>query len=46
MEWRWRLGELFGIAVYMHVTFLLLVGWVALSHLTAGHSLAAAAASR
>ena len=28
MKWRWRLGELFGIVIYMHVTFLLLLGWV------------------
>ena len=27
MSWRWRLGELFGIVIYMHVTFLLLIGW-------------------
>src|SRR4051794_5725768 len=36
MAWRWRLGELFGIVIYMHVTFLLLIGWVALSEFTAG----------
>jgi Zn-dependent protease/CBS domain-containing protein len=29
MAWRWRLGELFGIVVYMHVTFLLLIAWAA-----------------
>jgi Zn-dependent protease/predicted transcriptional regulator len=42
MSWRWRLGEFFGIVVYMHVTFLLLLAWVALSHLLAGHGPAAA----
>src|SRR2546428_8461559 len=42
MKWRWRLGELFGIVIYMHVTFLLLIGWVALSHLMAGHGFAQA----
>src|SRR5438094_148836 len=42
MSWRWRLGELFGIVVYMHVTFLLLLGWVAVSHLLAGHGAAEA----
>jgi Zn-dependent protease len=32
MKWSWRLGEVAGIGVYMHATFLLLIGWVALSH--------------
>lgn len=36
-----RLGEFAGIAVYVRVTFLLLVGWVALSHWITGRSLAA-----
>jgi Zn-dependent protease/CBS domain-containing protein len=42
MKWRWRLGEWFGIVVYMHATFLLLIGWVALSHFLAGEGLAEA----
>jgi Zn-dependent protease len=29
MKWSWRLGRIAGIQVYMHVTFLLLLGWVA-----------------
>lgn len=36
MSWRWRLGELFGIVVYVHATFLLLIGWVALVTLRRG----------
>ncbi len=32
MKWSWKLGEFAGIGVYMHATFLLLIGWVALSH--------------
>jgi Zn-dependent protease len=32
MRWSWRIGELAGIAVYVHATFLLLVGWVAFGH--------------
>lgn len=36
MTWRWRLGEWFGIVVYVHATFLLLIGWVALSALQRG----------
>jgi Zn-dependent protease/CBS domain-containing protein len=42
MKWRWRLGEWLGIVVYMHATFLLLIGWVALSHFLAGEGLAEA----
>jgi Zn-dependent protease/CBS domain-containing protein len=40
MTWRWRLGELFGIVVYVHATFLLLIGWVALMSLQRGGGLA------
>jgi Zn-dependent protease/predicted transcriptional regulator len=29
MRWSWRIGRLAGIDVYMHVTFLLLLGWIA-----------------
>jgi Zn-dependent protease/predicted transcriptional regulator len=39
MAWRWRLGELFGIVIYMHVTFLLLLGFVVFSHFLRGHGL-------
>lgn len=42
MTWRWRLGQVFGIVIYLHVTFLLLLGWVAVSHLLAGHGAAEA----
>ncbi len=31
MKWTWKIGRFFGISVYMHATFLLLLGWVALS---------------
>lgn len=34
MKWSWKLGRISGIGVYIHATFLLLVGWVALSHWT------------
>ncbi|MCU0252682.1 MAG: site-2 protease family protein, partial [Vicinamibacterales bacterium] len=30
--WSWKIGEFAGIGVYMHATFLLLLGWVALVH--------------
>ena len=38
MKWSWKLGEFRGIAVYMHATFLILIGFVVLSHWSAGHS--------
>jgi Zn-dependent protease len=41
MKWSWRLGKFLGIDVYMHVTFLLLIGWVVLSHWLQGDTLAA-----
>ena len=31
MKWSWKIGEFAGIGVYMHATFLLLIGWVAFS---------------
>jgi Zn-dependent protease len=40
MKWSWKLGEVAGIDVYMHATFVLLIGWVALSHWQEAHSLA------
>ena len=42
MKWSLRIGRFAGIDVYMHVTFLLLVGWVALLHWRQGQSAAAA----
>lgn len=32
MKWSWKIGRIAGIDVYMHATFLLLLGWVALSY--------------
>ncbi len=45
MAWRWRLGELFGIVVYMHVTFLLLIAWAAFASFSRGQGLAGALGS-
>ena len=42
MTWRWRLGEVFGIVIYMHVTFLLLIAWAALASFLSGQGMAAA----
>jgi Zn-dependent protease/predicted transcriptional regulator len=32
MKWAWRVGKLFGIDLKIHVTFLLILGWVGLMH--------------
>jgi Zn-dependent protease len=44
MKWSIKLGRYAGIDVYMHVTFLLLISWVALVHWRQGQSLMAALA--
>jgi len=44
MRWSWKLGEVAGIAIYVHATFLLIVGWVALLHWRQEQSAAAALA--
>jgi Zn-dependent protease/CBS domain-containing protein len=31
MKWSWKLGRVFGIDIFMHATFVLLLAWVALS---------------
>lgn len=41
MKWSWKLGRFAGIDVHMHATFLLLIGWIALSHWLQARSLAA-----
>ena len=43
MRWSWRIGRLAGIGLYVHVTFVILVGWVAVSHYLARRSAADAA---
>ena len=35
-RWRWRIGRLFGITIYIHATFLLLLLWVGLANLPLG----------
>ena len=32
MKWSWKIGRLWGIDVYMHATFLLILAWVAFSY--------------
>jgi Zn-dependent protease/predicted transcriptional regulator len=43
MKWSLKLGRLLGIDVYVHFTFLLLLGFIGLSHWLAGRNLTAAA---
>lgn len=38
MKWSLKLGSFSGIRVYMHWTFLLLLGWILMSHLGRGHT--------
>jgi Zn-dependent protease len=40
MKWSWKLGEVAGIGVHIHATFLLLLAWVALAHWIEERSLA------
>ena len=42
MKWSWKLGRFVGIDMFMHFTFLLLIGWVLLSHWVQGESLVVA----
>lgn len=39
MKWSWKIGKLAGIDLRVHVTFLLLLGWVGVSHWTRGKNL-------
>jgi Zn-dependent protease len=44
MKWSLKVGRFAGIDVYIHITFILLVSWVALLHWRQGQSVAAALA--
>ena len=44
MKWSLRIGRFAGIDVYMHATFLLLIGWVALLHWRQGQNIMAVVA--
>ena len=35
MKWSWKIGEFRGIGVYMHATFLVLIGFIVQSHWSA-----------
>jgi Zn-dependent protease/predicted transcriptional regulator len=40
MKWSWKIGEISGIGVHVHATFLILMGWVALNHWMEARNLA------
>src|SRR5438094_7624843 len=42
MKWSLKLGSFAGIRVYLHWTFVLLLGWILFSHLGRGHDWAEA----
>ncbi len=39
MKWAWRIGRVLGVDVYVHATFLILLGWVGVTHYLVGHDL-------
>lgn len=41
MRWSWKIGEFAGIGVYMHATFLLLIGFILFANVVAGGGLLA-----
>lgn len=41
MPWSWKLARIAGIDVYVHATFFMVVGWIALVHWNESRSLAA-----
>ena len=41
MKWSWKIGRFAGIDVYLHATFFLLIGWIAVSYWIQENSIAA-----
>lgn len=37
MKWSLSLGRISGIEVFVHWTFLILIGWILFSHINMGH---------
>jgi hypothetical protein len=44
MKWSLHLGKIAGISLFMHWTFLLLIGWIFIAHLAQGQSVTMALA--
>jgi Zn-dependent protease/CBS domain-containing protein len=42
MSWSWKIARIAGIPIFVHWTFLILIGWLLLSELLQGHDLATA----
>ena len=42
MKWSWKVGQVAGIAIHLHATFLLLIVWLFISHWRQGNSTLAA----
>lgn len=42
MRWSWHVGTFRGIGVFIHATFLLLVGWIFFEHILRGHGIGTA----
>jgi Zn-dependent protease len=38
MKWSWKVAQIAGIGVYVHFTFIILLGWVGVSHFLLRHS--------
>ena len=41
MTWSWKLARIAGIDVYMHATFLMLIGWIAMINWSEEQTIAA-----
>ncbi len=41
MKWSWKIGEIAGIGVFIHATFLILLAWIGLSYWRSGQSIVA-----